>query len=142
MVGHAYYVVDRVSPYGLLGMIHVLEGMAVALAGKAVSALRESIGAASEGGFKYLTTHGDLDVRHSRILREPDQSNRSTAFAVGDRDNGVTFTSCMAICFVISTSAARQLLLREPGVLSSAARHDFRWHRKNLRWRFPENESS
>jgi pyrroloquinoline quinone (PQQ) biosynthesis protein C len=68
MVGHAYYVIDRVSPYGLLGMIHVLEGMAVALAGKAVSALRESIGAADDGGFKYLTTHGDLDVRHSEFF--------------------------------------------------------------------------
>jgi hypothetical protein len=34
MIGHAYYVVDHISPYGLLGMIHVLEGMAVALAGK------------------------------------------------------------------------------------------------------------
>ena len=33
MVGHAYYLIDRVSPYGLLGMVHVLEGMAVALAG-------------------------------------------------------------------------------------------------------------
>jgi pyrroloquinoline quinone (PQQ) biosynthesis protein C len=68
MVGHAYYVVDRVSPYGLLGMIHVLEGMAVALAGKAVAALRESIGAADDGGFKYLTTHGDLDVHHSEFF--------------------------------------------------------------------------
>ena len=68
MVGHAYYLVDRVSPYGLLGMVHVLEGMAVALAGKAVSALRESIGATYEGGFKYLTTHGDLDVHHSEFF--------------------------------------------------------------------------
>jgi pyrroloquinoline quinone (PQQ) biosynthesis protein C len=70
MVGHAYYVIDRVSPYGLLGMIHVLEGMAVALAAKAVSALRQSIGAADGGGFKYLTTHGDLDVRHSALFED------------------------------------------------------------------------
>jgi len=68
MVGHAYYIVDRVSPYGLLGMIHVLEGMAVALAGKAVSAIRASIGPSTAGGFKYLTTHGDLDVRHSEFF--------------------------------------------------------------------------
>src|ERR1700739_2355763 len=27
MVGHAYYLIDRVSPYAMLGMIHVLEGM-------------------------------------------------------------------------------------------------------------------
>jgi pyrroloquinoline quinone (PQQ) biosynthesis protein C len=68
MVGHAYYIVDHVSPYGLLGMIHVLEGMAVALAGKAVSALREAIGSSADGGFKYLITHGDLDVHHSEFF--------------------------------------------------------------------------
>jgi len=68
MVGHAYYLVDRVSPYGLLGMVHVLEGMAVALAGKAVSAIRASVAPSTEGGFKYLTTHGDLDVRHSEFF--------------------------------------------------------------------------
>jgi len=71
MVGHAYYIVDHLSPYGLLGMIHVLEGMAVALAGRAVSAIRASIGpAVGEGGFKYLTTHGDLDVRHSAFFED------------------------------------------------------------------------
>jgi hypothetical protein len=42
--------------------------MAVALAGKAVSALREAIKTVNEGGFKYLTTHGDLDVRHSEFF--------------------------------------------------------------------------
>jgi pyrroloquinoline quinone (PQQ) biosynthesis protein C len=68
MIGHAYYVVDHVSPYGLLGMIHVLEGMAVSLAVKAVSALRKSIETVNEGGFRYLTTHGDLDVRHSEFF--------------------------------------------------------------------------
>jgi pyrroloquinoline quinone (PQQ) biosynthesis protein C len=68
MIGHAYYIVDHVSPYGLLGMIHVLEGMAVALAGKAVSALRTSIAPSTDGGFKYLITHGDLDVRHAQFF--------------------------------------------------------------------------
>ena len=68
MIGHAYYIVDRVSPYGLLGMIHVLEGMAVALASKAVSALRTSISPAGADGFKYLTTHSDLDIRHTAFF--------------------------------------------------------------------------
>jgi len=69
MVGHAYYVIEQhVSPYGFLGMIHVLEGMAVALAGKAVSAIRASIAKSTNGGFKYLATHGDLDVRHSEFF--------------------------------------------------------------------------
>jgi pyrroloquinoline quinone (PQQ) biosynthesis protein C len=69
MVGHAYYLIDRVSPYGLLGMIHVLEGMAVELASMAVSAIRSSIGSTSDEGFKYLTTHSDLDVGHAEFFQ-------------------------------------------------------------------------
>jgi len=69
MVGHAYYLIDRVSPYGMLGMIYVLEGMAVALASKAVSAIRSSIAATSDQGFKYLTSHSDLDVGHAEFFQ-------------------------------------------------------------------------
>jgi hypothetical protein len=68
MVSHAYYLTDRVSPYGLLGMIHVLEGMSVALAGQAARAIRESLQAGSGAGFKYLTTHSDLDVEHTKLF--------------------------------------------------------------------------
>jgi pyrroloquinoline quinone (PQQ) biosynthesis protein C len=70
MVGHAYYLVDHVSPYALLGMIHVLEGMAVALAGSAVRAIRKTIHTASDSGFKYLTTHSDLDVDHTKFFEK------------------------------------------------------------------------
>jgi hypothetical protein len=68
MVSHAYYITDRVSPYGLLGMIHVLEGMSVALAGQAARAIRASLQRGSDAGFKYLTTHGDLDVEHTKLF--------------------------------------------------------------------------
>ena len=70
MIGHAYYLVDHVSPYGLLGMVHVLEGMAVALAGDAVRAIRKTMPGASDAGFKYLTTHGDLDVEHTKLFKK------------------------------------------------------------------------
>ena len=69
MVGHAYYLIDRVSPYGMLGMIYVLEGMAVALASMAVAAIRSSIASTSDEGFKYLTTHSDLDVGHAEFFQ-------------------------------------------------------------------------
>ena len=69
MVGHAYYLIDHVSPYGLLGMIHVLEGMAVALASNAVSAIRSSIASTNDDGFKYLTTHSDLDIDHAKFFQ-------------------------------------------------------------------------
>src|ERR1700693_2912824 len=70
MVSHAYYLTDRVSPYGLLGMIHVLEGMSVALAGQAARAIRSSLQIGSDAGFKYLTTHGDLDVEHTKLFEK------------------------------------------------------------------------
>ena len=70
MVSHAYYLTDRVSPYGLLGMIHVLEGMSVALAGQAARAIRGSLQVSSDAGFKYLTTHGDLDVEHTKLFEK------------------------------------------------------------------------
>lgn len=70
MVGHAYYLVDRVSPYGLLGMIHVLEGMAVSLASDAVRAIRKTMPDATESGFKYLTTHSDLDIEHTKLFEK------------------------------------------------------------------------
>src|ERR1700693_329672 len=69
MVSHAYYLTDRVSPYGLLGMIHVLEGMSVALAGQAARAIRSSLQIGSDAGFKYLTTHGDLDVEDTKLFQ-------------------------------------------------------------------------
>lgn len=68
MVGHAYYLIDRVSSYAMLGMIYVLEGMAVALASKAVSAIRSSIASTTDEGFKYLTTHSDLDIGHAEFF--------------------------------------------------------------------------
>jgi hypothetical protein len=66
MVGHAYYLIEHISPYGLLGMIHVLEGISVTLAAKAVTAIRRSLQIASQNGFKYLTTHGELDADHTK----------------------------------------------------------------------------
>ena len=70
MVGHAYYLIDRVSPYGLLGMVHVLEGMAVSLAENAVRAIRETVRGTADAGFKYLTTHGALDVEHTKLFEK------------------------------------------------------------------------
>jgi pyrroloquinoline quinone (PQQ) biosynthesis protein C len=70
MVAYAYYAVERISPYALLGMVHVLEGMSVVLATKAATALLNALGAGSGDGFRYLTSHGDLDVGHVELFRE------------------------------------------------------------------------
>ena len=64
MVGNAYHVIERVSPYGLLGMVHVLEGMSVALAQQAAASIRQSLVESDGRGFSYLTSHGSLDQEH------------------------------------------------------------------------------
>ena len=70
MIAYAYYAVEWISPYALLGMVHVLEGMSVLLAGRAAAALRKGLGARGGGGFRYLDSHGALDVEHVEFFRE------------------------------------------------------------------------
>jgi len=73
MVGYAWYAVERVSPYALLGMVHVLEGMSVALAARAAASIRATLGAdagdAGGNGFSYLLSHGALDQDHVAFFR-------------------------------------------------------------------------
>jgi len=46
-------------------MVHVLEGMSVALAQRAAGAIAVRVGAGEGGGgFSYLSSHGGLDVGH------------------------------------------------------------------------------
>ena len=69
MVGYAYYAIDRVSPYSMLGMVHVLEGMSQALAAQAAAMIRSTLPMSqSQGGFSYLTSHGLIDQDHVRLF--------------------------------------------------------------------------
>ena len=65
MVAYGYYAIEHISPYALLGMVHVLEGMSVALAQGAAQSICSSL-KLSPGcdGFSYLTSHGALDKTH------------------------------------------------------------------------------
>lgn len=63
MVSFAYDVVMRRNPIGFFGMVHVLEGTSVRGATLAAEKIREQLGL-PETAFRYLTTHGDLDVDH------------------------------------------------------------------------------
>lgn len=64
MVGYVHYATEHVSPYAMLGMVHVLEGMSVQLADAAASSIRLSVGAEDGKGFSYLTSHGAIDQHH------------------------------------------------------------------------------
>lgn len=70
MVAYAYYAIDHVSPYALLGMVHVLEGMSAALATAAASTLKNSLGLAGDEGLSYLSSHGSLDQEHVAFFRD------------------------------------------------------------------------
>lgn len=70
MVAYAYHAVERISPYALLGMVHVLEGMSVALAQNAAQAIAARVGTGPDGsGFSYLASHGGLDVHHVAMFQ-------------------------------------------------------------------------
>ena len=70
MVGYAYYAIEHISPYAMLGSVHVLEGMSVRLADKLADAVKASFGTTSEKGFSYLRSHGSLDQEHVAFFRE------------------------------------------------------------------------
>jgi len=64
MVAYSYFAIEHVSPFALLGSVHVLEGMSVAFAQGAANAIQAALGARQERGFSYLRSHGALDVEH------------------------------------------------------------------------------
>lgn len=71
MVAYAHYAIAFVSPYAMLGMVHVLEGMSVALAQRAATSIAARVGlGAGGGGFRYLSSHGGLDVQHVAFFQE------------------------------------------------------------------------
>jgi len=70
MVGYAYYCIEWISPYALLGMVHVLEGLSVMLAEQVAGAVQRSLAAEGAAGFSYLQTHGALDVEHTALFKK------------------------------------------------------------------------
>ena len=70
MITYAWHVIEHVSPYALLGMVHVLEGMSVALAGAAATALQQSLRLPAGKGTRYLSSHGALDAGHVDFFRK------------------------------------------------------------------------
>lgn len=70
MVAFAYHAIEYVSPYALLGSVHVLEGMSVRLADRLADILKRQFGGSGgDTGFSYLTTHGSLDQDHVAFFR-------------------------------------------------------------------------
>jgi pyrroloquinoline quinone (PQQ) biosynthesis protein C len=70
MVGYTYYAIEWVSPYAMLGSVHVLEGMSNLLADKAADAIRRSLAHRGKDGFSYLRSHGALDIEHVAFFKK------------------------------------------------------------------------
>lgn len=68
MVGYTYYAVQWISPYAMLGSVHVLEGMSTELADKAALSIQHSLGTGDKG-FSYLRSHGALDIEHVAFFK-------------------------------------------------------------------------
>ena len=69
MISHVYHSVQWESPYAVLGMVHVLEGLSVLLADKVAGALKLRFGTTTDDGFSYLKTHGSLDIEHTEMFQ-------------------------------------------------------------------------
>ncbi len=69
MVAYCYYSIQWISPYAILGMVHVLEGLSVELAHKLAGAVQRSLVTDGKSGFSYLNSHGGLDVEHVELFK-------------------------------------------------------------------------
>jgi pyrroloquinoline quinone (PQQ) biosynthesis protein C len=69
MVAYAYYAIEHISPYALLGSVHVLEGLSVLLADRVADKLKTQFGLKDDAGFLYLRSHGSLDQEHVAFFR-------------------------------------------------------------------------
>ena len=69
MVAYVYDRIARHNPVSFFGMVNVLEGTSIALATRAASAIRGSLGL-PPAAFSYLNSHGSLDLEHMRFFEE------------------------------------------------------------------------
>lgn len=69
MIAYAYDSIRRRNPMSFFGMAHVLEGTSVQLATRAAEVLRSTL-KLPEAAFSYLTSHGSLDIEHTRTFAE------------------------------------------------------------------------
>lgn len=70
LVGYMHHAITNISPYAMLGMVFVLEGTSVSIAGTAAKSISARLGLPPTEGFRYLSSHGEVDLRHIEFLRE------------------------------------------------------------------------
>ena len=78
MVGYAYYAIECISPYAMLGSVHVLEGMSVLLADQAADAIKRSLGRSRQG------RASPTCARTARSTRSTSPSSRRSSNGIAD----------------------------------------------------------
>jgi pyrroloquinoline quinone (PQQ) biosynthesis protein C len=64
MIGYNYYMVERVSPCAVFGMLYTLETVSAGLGGVAAKAIARAAELTPPQGFRFLGSHASLDVDH------------------------------------------------------------------------------
>lgn len=106
MVVYAYDQIQRRNPVGFFGMVLVLEGTSVALATHAATVLQQAL-ALPKQAFTYLTSHGNLDVEHTRFFAQlMDRLN--------DARDQAAVTHCARMMYRLYGDVFRSLPQQEP----------------------------
>jgi pyrroloquinoline quinone (PQQ) biosynthesis protein C len=107
MVGYTYYAIEWISPYAMLGSVHVLEGMSTQLADSAADAIQSSLSFPGKEGFTYLRSHGALDIEHVAFFK-------GLVNAIPQEAHEVTVETSKII-YRLYGDIFRELALRHPG---------------------------
>ncbi|MFQ5348373.1 MAG: crotonase/enoyl-CoA hydratase family protein [Rhodothalassiaceae bacterium] len=70
MIGYNYYAAERLNPWSVLGMVHVLEEISANYSGRVAKAVAERLGITDGAGFRFLSSHGTMDLHHVAGFRE------------------------------------------------------------------------
>jgi hypothetical protein len=74
MLGYNYYMLDRVEPCSVLGMVYVLEIISSVYGGHVAGSISQSLGRPLNEGFSFLDLHSSMDMEHMAKLRKLLQS--------------------------------------------------------------------
>lgn len=74
MLGYNYYMIDRVEPCSVLGMVYVLEIISSVYGGHVAGSISQSLGRPLSEGFSFLDLHSSMDMDHMAKLRKLLQS--------------------------------------------------------------------
>ncbi|MFA5951769.1 MAG: iron-containing redox enzyme family protein [Hyphomicrobium sp.] len=108
MVGYTYYATQWVSPYAVLGSVHVLEGMSTMLADKAADAIQKAISSSGKDGFSYLRSHGALDIEHVELFK-------GLVNGITDQNVHDVIVDTSRIIYRLYGDIFRELAMRHPG---------------------------